>query len=49
MASTCEYRAEYACYRTAVCERQSNGACGWTENAALKACLANPPGGPATH
>lgn len=42
MASTCEYRDEYACYQTAVCERQTSGECGWTETAALTACLANP-------
>lgn len=43
--STCEFRAEYACYRapTATCERQSNGHCGWTQDADLQACLASPP------
>lgn len=42
-ASTCEYRAEYACYRSARCERQANGTCGWTKTDELAACLANPP------
>jgi hypothetical protein len=42
--STCEYRSEYACYRTARCERQASGACGWTPTAELTSCLANPPG-----
>lgn len=42
--STCEYRAEYACYKTARCERQPGGQCGWTETSKLKACLRNPPG-----
>jgi hypothetical protein len=44
MVSTCEYRAEYGCYKSsgAKCERQTSGKCGWTENAALRACLANP-------
>ena len=42
MVSTCEYRAEYACYQTARCERQASGQCGWTQTAALAACLANP-------
>lgn len=37
--STCEYRPEYACYRTAVCERQASGQCGWTETEELTACL----------
>lgn len=41
--STCEYTASYGCYRTATCERQPSGSCGWTQTAALKACLANPP------
>ncbi len=41
MASTCEYREEYACYQSAVCERQTNGQCGWTETNALKMCLSN--------
>ena len=43
LISTCEYREEYACYRTAKCERQTNGHCGWTETSELKMCLANPP------
>lgn len=41
--STCVYNAAYACYRTATCERQSNGACGWTQTPALQACLAAHP------
>lgn len=43
IVTTCEYRAEYACYREASCEPQANGKCGWTETAELKQCLANPP------
>lgn len=43
MVTTCEYRAEYACYQEASCEPQANGRCGWTETAELKQCLANPP------
>jgi eight-cysteine-cluster-containing protein len=39
IASTCEYREVYSCYKTAKCERQSNGQCGWTETAALKTCI----------
>lgn len=38
-ASTCEWRQEYACYDSAVCERQSNGACGWTQTDALLNCI----------
>ena len=41
--TTCEYRAEYACYKTAKCERQSDGNCGWTQSGALKQCLTSPP------
>jgi len=41
--TTCEYRPEYACYKTAACERQASGSCGWTQTAELTACLANPP------
>ena len=42
LVSTCEFREEYACYRTARCERQSSGACGWTQTPELMQCLANP-------
>ncbi|MCA2981847.1 MAG: hypothetical protein INH41_00825 [Myxococcaceae bacterium] len=45
--STCEWRPEYACYQRAVCERQANGACGFTPSAALTSCLAGASdGGP---
>lgn len=40
--STCEYKPEYSCYKSATCERQSNGACGWTETIELTSCLAHP-------
>lgn len=40
VASTCEWREEYACYRSAVCERQVSGECGWTKTDALTQCLA---------
>lgn len=39
--TTCEYRNEYECYGTAKCERQANGACGWTQTPALSSCIAN--------
>jgi Kazal-type serine protease inhibitor domain len=39
--STCEYREEYACYRTARCERQATGVCGWTQSQELRSCIAN--------
>jgi hypothetical protein len=38
--STCEYTEKYACYKTATCERQASGQCGWTETPALTACIA---------
>lgn len=43
VVTTCEYKAEYACYRDAKCERQGDGACGWTQTPELTSCLANPP------
>lgn len=41
--TTCEFRDEYACYREASCEPQSDGKCGWTQSTELQQCLANPP------
>ncbi|MBA3392727.1 MAG: hypothetical protein H0T89_08790 [Deltaproteobacteria bacterium] len=38
--STCEWRAEYACYQAATCERQATGECGWTPTPELNTCLA---------
>lgn len=37
--SNCMYRSEFACYRTAQCERQGDGACGWTQTPELLVCL----------
>jgi hypothetical protein len=37
--STCEYRSEYGCYKSARCERQTNGSCGWTQTSTLTQCL----------
>jgi len=37
--STCEYRPQYACFETATCLEESNGACGWDGTNALEACL----------
>ncbi len=39
LVSTCEYRAQYACYQVATCERQTDGRCGWTETPELAQCL----------
>ena len=43
IVTTCEYRAEYACYEAARCERQASGECGWTETTELRQCLGGPP------
>lgn len=40
--STCIYKEQYACYKTAECKRQTSGQCGWTETSTLKSCLAKP-------
>ena len=37
--TTCEYRPEYDCYKSARCERQANGACGFTQTRELTTCL----------
>ena len=39
LISTCEFKEEYACYKTATCERQTSGKCGWTQTSGLQACL----------
>jgi hypothetical protein len=40
MVTTCEFRPEYACYQKAVCERQTDGNCGFTKTRELTECLA---------
>lgn len=37
--TTCEYRTEYACYKSARCEKQTDGRCGWTETEQLIECI----------
>lgn len=37
--SNCIYRAEFACYKTARCERQPDGKCGWSQTPELQQCL----------
>jgi eight-cysteine-cluster-containing protein len=44
VVSTCEWREEYACYRSAECKVQTDGNCGWTQTEELKGCLAAPGG-----
>lgn len=43
VVTTCEFKPEDVCYRDAICERQADGACGFTQTPELTACLANPP------
>ena len=38
--TTCIFRPEFACYQKAVCARQANGECGFTQTRELLACLA---------
>jgi eight-cysteine-cluster-containing protein len=37
--SICIYNPMYDCYKTATCEVQENGECGWTETSELQQCL----------
>lgn len=39
VASTCIYKPEFECYKTAVCERGSGGKCGWRATGDLTQCL----------
>ena len=41
MTTTCEYRAEYACFKLSKCERQEDGSCGWTQTQEFTACIEN--------
>lgn len=38
--TTCEWRPEHDCWRAARCERQADGACGFTPDPELERCLA---------
>lgn len=39
IASNCIYKEEFMCYKSASCERQSNGSCGWTQTTSLTMCI----------
>jgi len=39
LLSTCMWTPSYDCYKTAVCEIQEDGDCGWTLSAELQECL----------
>src|SRR3954470_3389455 len=43
VVTTCEMKAEYACYQDAECKRQGDGKCGWTQTPQLTKCMASPP------
>jgi hypothetical protein len=40
LVSTCVFRPSDVCYQTAVCKRQVDGTCGWTQTDELTSCLA---------
>lgn len=37
--STCEWKDEYECYKSAICREQFFGRCGWVQNSTLKQCI----------
>ena len=39
MLSNCMYSPEYSCYKSAKCEVQPSGECGWTPSSELDACI----------
>ena len=39
VVTSCEYKSEYTCYQTAVCERQVEGGCGWRQSPDVGSCL----------
>jgi hypothetical protein len=39
VATTCEWKPEYACFQGATCERQVTGKCDWTQTPEVEACL----------
>jgi hypothetical protein len=41
IATPCIYKATFACYKTARCEVQQYGKCGWTQTSELTSCLNN--------
>lgn len=39
--TTCVFKDEYACLQQAICERQVDGTCGWTQTEESQQCLTN--------
>lgn len=44
IASTCEWREEYACYKDSKCGVQADGTCGWSSATTLNQCIAKKRG-----
>jgi len=42
--TTCEWKPEYQCYRSATCSAQANGDCGWVMDDELRKCLEDAAG-----
>jgi eight-cysteine-cluster-containing protein len=40
MVGNCIWAEHFTCFKTAKCEVQKNGACGWTQTPELKKCIA---------
>ena len=43
IVSSCVYLPQFACFKTARCEKQSDGTCNWTPTAELQACIRSSP------
>ena len=43
ISSVCVYLPKFACYKSATCEKQANGECGWIQTKELETCLKNSP------
>jgi hypothetical protein len=43
LVSNCIYMPQFACYKTARCEKQADGKCGWSMTADLSACIEAAP------
>ena len=41
LVTPCQWQPHFACYKTAKCELQQDGSCGWTETDELRECIEN--------
>ena len=39
--TTCEFKAEYECFKKAICEKQKDGKCSWTKTPEYESCIEN--------